>query len=100
MDKEKLQKLAKISKILIDNDNDLNFFLRSFDKLDEMLKSFSKVTFSKEIKPMEKILSWSLNMKDLMKLPINLNIKNLTMKDLKKNALIKDNRFVCKKNFN
>ncbi|WNE41519.1 MAG: hypothetical protein AM1032_000259 [Mycoplasmataceae bacterium] len=96
MDKKNLEILADISKIKI-NDDELSFFLKSFDKVEFMLEKFSSVSIGKNIKLMDRILNNSLNLKDLNKiqsffLPIKLSKENI-----KKNAFIENDKFIFKK---
>lgn len=96
MDKKILKELAKSSQIQIE-ESELDFFFHSFKKLEKVIQDFSNLKFEKRIKPVENILSGTLNVNDLRKYRLNLFPSGLTKKDMEKNALIKNNKFILKK---
>lgn len=96
MDKNNLEILADISKIKI-NDDELSFFLKSFDKVEFMLENFSNLNISKKIKLMDRILDNSLNLKDLSDIQKNFLLIKLSKENIKKNAFIENDKFIFTK---
>jgi hypothetical protein len=93
MDKKGLESLARNSQIKI-KDEEIDFFLRSFEKVNIMLLNFSKLNINKKAKSMEKILNNSLSLRDLENIQKNYLTIKLNKEDIKRNAFIENEKFL------
>ena len=92
MDKFELEELAKISQITI-NDDEISFFLSTFQKMERAIENFTNLKIKKSIKPVDGIFSHSISLSDLRKNLLDLEPSILNNQDIEKNALIKNNKF-------
>lgn len=98
MDKNQLNKLAANAQIRI-MDDEFDFFLNSFKNVDFMLSKFKEVDLGKNIRKSSNIIDNSLSISDLKEVEKRYKIFKIKKENIKKNALIEDEKFIfLKKN--